>query len=134
MKKNILSLLLISCTLFVFIGCTSTQEGDVSKDPKYADIVNQIFITKSPLYYYHYTHSDDKQSGYVLSTDAAISNAELKAEIPIGGHVKINQVLEVPSQNGSVNIMVKGEAFTEPRGAGMEYIATYEEIKPALKP
>ena len=132
MKKNILSILLISCV--IFMACTSTQKGDVSKDPKYADIANQIFITKSPLYYYHYTHSDGSKSGYFLSTDAAVPNAELKAEIPIGGHVKVSQVLEVPNQNGSVNVMVKGEVFSDPTGSGMEYMATYEEIKPALKP
>ena len=135
MKRRICSVLcFLVVSVLVNLACSSTQKGDVSKDPKYADIVNQIFVTKSPLYYYHYTHSDGGKSGYFLSANPELSTADLKAEIPVGGHVKISQVLEVPVEGGSVNIMVKGEAFADPTAAPMEYMATYEDIKPAIKP
>src|SRR5690606_41275632 len=68
MKRRICSVLcFLVVRVLVNLACSSTQKGDVSKDAKYADIVNLIFITKAPLYYYHYTHTDSLISVYFLS-------------------------------------------------------------------
>ncbi|WP_313189962.1 hypothetical protein [Sphingobacterium sp.] len=130
MKKNF-SWIAIVLSVLIFSACTG-QKGDMTKDPKYADIANNIFITKEPLYYYHYTHSDGGKSGYFLSAENSMPNAELKSEIPVGGHVKISKVLEVPQQDGNVQVMVQGEVINAGQ-AGMEYMAIYEDIKPALR-
>lgn len=59
-------------------------------------------------------------------------NAELKSEIPVGGHVKISKVLEVPQQDGNIQVMIQGEVINAGQ-AGLEYMAIYEDIKPTLK-
>ncbi len=132
MKYKLSNLFLLIIGFFIVTSC-SENKGDVTKDPKYAGIANSIFITQAPLYYYHYTHSDGHKSGYFLSSQSGVPNAELKAEIPVGGHVKISKVYEVPQKNGEVQVTVKGEVFSSPTGEALEYMATYEDIQSSLR-
>ncbi|MGM1429914.1 hypothetical protein [Sphingobacterium lactis] len=131
MKTKQIYVVMLFVSLF-FIGCMG-EKGDVTKDPKYAHIANNIFKTVKPVYYYRYTHSDGSKTGYFLSTEANMPNGELKSELPIGGFVKIAKVLEVPQKDGSVKVMVKGDAFTDFSAQTMEYMALFEDIKPALE-
>jgi len=131
MMKKHFNLILLFLGIVLISAC-SGEKGDVSKDPKYADIANNIFITQQPLFYYNYTHSEGGKSGYFLSAETNMPNAELKAEIPVGSHVKVSKVIEVPQKDGSVQVMLKGDVFGPSREA-LKYMAMYEDIKPALK-
>lgn len=134
MKKNLitqLSVLLLS--VFVLVACSSKQKGDVSDDPKYADIANNIFFTKAPTYYYEYTQQKaGGKTGNFLSSQNGMPTAKLIAEIPVRSHVHISKVLEVPQEDGSVKVMVTGKVFPNPQSSGEEYMAILEDIKPAL--
>ncbi|MCT1532845.1 MULTISPECIES: hypothetical protein [Sphingobacterium] len=132
MKIRNLKLIAIVFGLFMIASCTG-QKGDMTKDPKYADIANNIFITNGPLFYYHYTHSDGGKSGYFLSRESSVPNAELKAEIPAGSHVKISKVFEVPNKEGGVKAMVEGDVIPDGSKEGFKYMAVYNDIEPALK-
>ena len=132
MMKNKLNLLVLLFSILITAACTG-QKGDMTKDPKYADIANNIFLTKSQTYYYHYTHSDGGKSGNFLSAESEMPNAELKAEFPAGSHVKISQVIEVPQKDGSFKVMVKGKVFSDNGKEEMDYMAMYDDLKSALQ-
>lgn len=134
MKKNLMKLMWVVLAVFVLAACSSEQKGEVTKDPKYADIANQIFFTNVKMYYYEYAQKKPGgKTGHFLSTQAGMPTSKLLMEVPVGAHVHISKVLEVPQEDGSVKVMVTGKVFPEPKSSGEEYMAILEDIKPGLK-
>ena len=134
MNRFFLTMLALFCSSIFFIGCNSGQKGEVTKDPRYADIANNIFFTKQPTYYYHYKQQrPDGKEGYFLSSQAQMPSAELIKEIPVRAHVHISKVFEIPQEDGSVQVMIEGKVFPDTQSSGEEYKALYEDIKPSLE-
>lgn len=132
MQRIILNMLIFASSTFLLIACSGSNGNDVSKDPKYADIYNQIFNATQPIYYYHYTHSDGGKSGYFLSSQSEMPTANLQEELPTGSRVIVHKVLEIPTESGVPNIMIQGKAFPTELHDGLEFMATWEDIKQAL--
>lgn len=119
----------------LLFSCTGSPGKNVSNDPEYADVYNNYFRASQPLYYYHYTHSDGSKSGYFLSALANPPSRRAKKEqnISEGAKVLVTKVFETPADSGKVNVMVQGKVFPSDLGEGLEYLAIWNDIKPALK-
>lgn len=132
MQRIILNTLFFIGSVFILASCGGSNGNDVSHDPKYADIYNQIFNATQPLYYYHYTHSEGSKSGYFLSAQPEMPTAKLEEELPTGSRVIVHKVLEIPTESGGVNITVQGKAFPHELHEGLEFLATWEDVKVGL--
>lgn len=117
MKNRILK----PITIIVFIifgtllnGCGNSNLKDISEDPEYAHLSNNIFFTNQPLYYYQYDKDGGITTDHFLSLHPNDSNGTKIQEIPKGSHIKVSKVYEITLKDGNTLTWITGEVFPSP--------------------
>lgn len=131
MKKSLkIIAILIFCGMMP-VSCGNSNTKDVSGEPEYAELANNIFFTNQPLYYYKYTDGSGIKTGYFLSPDPAASGGEKVEDIPKGSHIKISKVYEVTGDSDGKTIWITGEIIPTPTTA-LEYEMVLDRDKPVF--
>lgn len=103
----------------VFLGvllhaCGNNNLKDVSADPEFAHLSNNLFFTNQPLYYYQYTKDGGVTTDHFLSLHPNDSNGTKLQDIPEGSHIRVSKVYELTLENGNTLIWITGEVFPSP--------------------
>lgn len=133
MKSKLVVLFCAVSVMLSMFACSGSGGNDVTKDPKYADVYNQFFFPTQSLYYYDYTNAKGK-SGKFLSSQKNAPNTKLIEEITPGkSRLIVTKILEIPNEGKDPVIMVQGRLHRDELSQPLEFMATWSDIKPALR-
>src|SRR5690606_652311 len=105
--------------VLVFLGvllnaCGNSNLKDVSNEPEFEHLANNIFFTNQPLYYYQYTKDGGVTTNHFLSLHPDDSNGTIVQDIPKGSHIKVSKVYKLTLDDGNLLTWITGEVFPSP--------------------
>ncbi|MBC9798264.1 hypothetical protein [Sinomicrobium weinanense] len=132
MKKSLKIIAILAFCGTILVSCGNSNAKDVSGEPEYVELANNIFFTNQPLYYYKYTDGNGVQTDYFLSSDPSAPGGERVEDIPKGSHIKVSKVYEVTGDDGNKTIRITGEVFPAPT-TPLEYETVWTKDNPVFE-
>ncbi|WP_417359342.1 hypothetical protein [Galbibacter sp.] len=98
----------------LWASCGNSNLKDVSDEPEFKGMSNNIFFTNQPMYYYKYNNEGGVITDHFLSLQHDDSNGTKIQDIPKGSHIKVSKVYKLALKDGDTLIWITGEVFPSP--------------------